>query len=111
MDRIACTAVLSLLLTGVSCAAHADAYALAVTVHVDQPGLVHLVNTSTYCKVIGELRTFPSAGGGAAAYRVFARREVCPDGVAKKLQLQGALIPSIEGRVMAGTMVELVPIK
>ena len=99
------------LIFGPSIVAHADEYVLRDTVRIELPGLVQLINKTTKCRVIGELHTQTFTGVAHASYEVVAKREICPNGDQKEVRLQGALIPSVEGRVMAGTVIELIPTK
>lgn len=100
-----------LLLPSLVCAAPADEYVLAKTVRVELPGLVQLVNKTTGCKVIGELISDLPARGRPVAYKVRAKHELCSNSERKEIRLQGTLAPSVEGRVMAGTIIVLVPVE
>lgn len=101
---------LLLLLSGMLRAAHADEYILAQTVRVELPGLIQLLNKTTKCRVTAELKTRASSGN-AATYEVVAESEICADSVQREVHLRGKLRPSIEGQVMAGTVIEMVPAK
>lgn len=91
--------------------AYADEYLLTDTYRVELPGLVQLVNKTTMCRVIGEVHMRASKGKVVDAYEVVAKREVCADGVQREIHLRGPLKPSLEGRVSAGTVIELAPAK
>lgn len=99
------------LLAVTSTPAHAEDYNLVETVRVELPGLVQLIGKKTKCRVIAELKTSPTSRNKLLGYQLLAKHEVCSDGIMREVHLQGSLKPSLEGRVMAGTLIDLTPIK
>jgi hypothetical protein len=107
MTRTFGNSALLLIFSGMVGLAHADEYIVAHTVRVELPGLIQLVNKTTKCRAIAELKTYSSAGTGATNYEIVAKHEICDDSKRREIYLQGRLTPSVEGRVVAGTVIEL----